>query len=255
MTAALVLAGTASADVPGPPYVASRRMGEVGRPVQPARLSDGIRPRRGRSARHHRAGRRGVDRSADAVAGRRHSRHARTIHVPLAVRGTRRTRQDQLEPRAVAAGGLRRRDGGARTAIPAAQKNRSSARGAAATKWPRVVDHTLLKPEATPTRCDGVGGARPPSSGCTRCACHRRWSRVAKSSAPAGLHIAVRRGISRQANIFRRSRPPRPRRRSPRAPTRSTWSSTSAPPCPVNSTRCGPMSPPSAPPCPTRSSR
>ena len=34
---------------------------------------------------------------------------------------------------------------------------------------------------------------------------------VAQAAAPAGLHVAVRRGISRQANIFRRSRPPRPR--------------------------------------------
>ena len=53
-----------------------------------------------------------------------------------------------------------------------------------------VVDHTLLKPEATPTRCDGARWPRPPSSGCTRCACHRRWLPVAKSSVPTGLHIA-----------------------------------------------------------------
>ena len=49
MTAALFLAGTAIADpVPGPAVCRLRRMGEVGRPVQPARLSDGFRSRRRR---------------------------------------------------------------------------------------------------------------------------------------------------------------------------------------------------------------
>ena len=190
MTAALAVAGAASAEpVARPALRRPRRMGEVGRPVQPACLSDGVGQVRRGSAGHRCAGRRGVDRSARAVPGRRHSGHARTIHVPLAVRRIRRSRQDQLESRAVATRGLQATRCWRATAIPAAQKNRSSgapSRGEVAA----LVDHTLLKPEATDADVTALVGEAAELGVYAVCVSPSMVA-VAKSSAPTGLHIAA----------------------------------------------------------------
>ena len=151
-------------------------------------------------------------------------------------------------------GRRRRRDGRPRAAIPAAQKNRSSARRTAR-QWPRVVDHTLLKPEATDA---DVAALVAEAAELGRV----RGVRIAVDGAPSpGSSAAAasadrhRRGIPvRQAPFGDQGARGRAGRRM-RAPTRSTWSSTSAPRYPATSTRCAPTSPRSAPPCPTRSSR
>ena len=105
------------------------------------------------------ASRRGVGRGADAVARRRHARHAGPVHVPLGVRRARPARQDQLEPRAVATRGRRRR-----TMVDDALQPRRHRRTVLVPHHSRV----SVSPRSSTTRCSNPRRPRPTSSRCSQ---------------------------------------------------------------------------------------
>ena len=64
------------------------------------------------------------------------------------------------------------------------------------TRWTRdhvaaLVDHTLLKPEATEADVRAPRRRRRPTSGCTRCACRRRWCSAARGRRTRASTIAT----------------------------------------------------------------
>ena len=247
--------GTAPADVPGPPYVDHAEWAHWGDlsslRVYPTDAGRVAAAELGTNAQADEAWAEVLALSPDAdIPG---MREQFMCHWQL--RRARRARQDQLEPRAVAARGRRRRDG-----RPRLQSRRHR--------------RTVLVPQA---RSRGaVAAARRPHAAQTRghrSRCRRRWLHEAAElgvyavcvspSMVAIGHVVDAGGSARRlrrripvrqapfGDQGRRGRrwPSRP------APTRSTWSSTSAPRSPVTSTAVRADIAAVRDACPTRSSR
>ena len=170
----------------------------MGRPVQPAGLSDGVRQISGGPVGHRcqadEAWTEVLTLSPDAeIPG---MREQFMCHWQYA--GIRRTRQDQLESRAVATRGLHGRDGGRplqprwhrRTVLTVERPSREEVAS--------VVDHTLLKPEATPADVTALG-AEAAELGVYAVCVSPSMVAIAKSSVPKGMHIASVVGFLRQA--------------------------------------------------------
>ena len=129
------------------------------------------------------------------------------------------------------------------TAIPAAQKNPSDGRAFTPSEVAGLVDHTLLKPEATDADVAALVAEAAELGRLRGVRVAVDGGRRQASCAPRACTIAIGRGIPvGQASFGDQGARGRARGRR-RAPTRSTWSSTSAPPSPVNSTPCAPTSP------------
>ena len=107
-----------------------------------------------------------------------------------------------------------------------------------------MVDHTLLKPEATDGRRRALV-AEATDLGVYAVCVSPSMVRRGRAAATSGLVIADRRRIPFWQAPFGDQGAARPRWPSPRAPTRSTWSSTSARPCAATSPPSAPTSPPS----------